>query len=446
MIGTRSDREEFGNLKSLRRWLSFLFVLLVASACTDETPIEVGDDLLPSGDVRTFEVILDLAEFATYDTTFSGYALPQNAAFTVLANKFEGVLDANTLLRFQQPPPFINVRNPAGSIVVDSAPRYFAGRLVLRVDTLSSESGPPLLVRGFRTAEAWHTSATWDLRIDTGVVKLPWATRGGTRGAQFDTATWAAGDSIVLDVDSQTVAQWIDTTNAARGALIVAETPNTRVRVNSAVLRLSARSVIRPDTVVNLDVSAGTSTFIFNPQPPAPTELRVGGVPTWRTIIGIRQDLADLTFPCPGVSNCQVRLDRAHINRAELLLQPVRTPAGFILEDTTFTQVRTLSPSPGVPLERSPIGVDVCNLAARCILSGRTFPQMFGNPPATAPIALDVSNYIFSLVDQSILDTNRPPFALVLLAPSEPNTFGFATFAQGPRLRLVLTAPVERAQ
>src|SRR5688500_3274664 len=103
------DREEFFNLKTLRRWLSFLFVIAVATACTDEVPTDVGDDLLPSGDVRTFEVILDAADFLTYDTTFSGYASTQNAAFSVLANKFEGVVDANVLFRFQTPPTAIAV-------------------------------------------------------------------------------------------------------------------------------------------------------------------------------------------------------------------------------------------------------------------------------------------------------------------------------------------------
>ena len=144
------DREEFFNLKTLRRWLSFLFVLSVVTACTDEVPTDVGDDLLPSGGVRTFEVILDAADFLTYDTTFSGYASTQNAAFSVLANKFEGVVDANLLFRFQTPPTAITVRNTAGTTVVDSAPRYFAGRLVLRIDTIASESGPGLKVRGFK--------------------------------------------------------------------------------------------------------------------------------------------------------------------------------------------------------------------------------------------------------------------------------------------------------
>jgi hypothetical protein len=443
----RVSDEEFINLKTLQNWLLLLVALFAVTACTDEAPTEVGDDLLPGDEVRTFEVILEPSAFSVYDTTFSGFADVRNAPFTIIANDFEGVLDVHSLIRFTQPPTIISVRNAAGNVVVDSTPSYFAGRLVLRVDTTASESTPPVLLRAFQTAEEWGSSATWTLRLDTRNVQLPWATPGGTRGAEIDTATWAVGDSIVLRVDSQTIAQWIDTTNAARGALIVTETSGARIRINSAVLRLSAHSDLDPDTVVTFDASALTSGFIFDPPPPAPgTQLRVGGVPTWRTIIGLREDLATLTFPCPEQANCEVRLESAHINRAELLLQPVTAPAGYIPEDTTLIQVRTLLVTPGVPLQRSPIGIDICGGGILCLVSGRVAPDYFGATPRAEPVALDVTNYIIALVDEDIEDVNRPPFALTLLVPAEPSTLGFAAFAPGVRLRLVLTAPVERTQ
>ena len=428
------------------RWLPVWFGLVVLSACTDEAPTEVGDDLLPSGEVRTFEVILDAAAFLSYDTTFTGYTATRNAAFTIVANKFEGVLDAHSLFRFGQPPGVINVRNSAGAATVDSTPSYFAGRLVLRFDTLRSDANPPVRFRAFQTAETWNQSATWTLRVDTGNVELPWATPGGTRGASIDTVTWVAGDSAVLRVDSVTLAQWMDTANAGRGALITAETPGARVRLNGAVLRVSARSDIQRDTVFNFDVAPIITNFVFNPQPPPATQLRVGGVPSWRTMLGIRPELLNLTFPCPGVSNCQIRLTDAHVNRAELLLQPVPAPLGFLPEDTIFVQARTLLVSPGVPLERSPVGVDVCAQVAACLRKGMTAPSFFRQPPVPEPVALDVTNYMVALLDENVAAINRPPFALTLLIPNEPTTFGFTTFAQGPRLRLVLTAPVERAQ
>ena len=59
-------------LNKLYSWLPVLFGLLLVTACTDEAPTEVGDDLLPSGEVRTFEVILQPGEYLAYDTTFTG--------------------------------------------------------------------------------------------------------------------------------------------------------------------------------------------------------------------------------------------------------------------------------------------------------------------------------------------------------------------------------------
>ncbi len=433
------------NLTKPYRWLPVVLGLFAATACTDETPTDVGDDLLPSGEVRTFEVILDPADYLTFDTTFTGYTTTKDASWVTVAHQFGGVVDANGLFRFANPPRIVTVRGASGA-VVDSSPRYFEGRLVLRLDTLKSGE-PPVRLRAFHTAEEWDRSATWSLRIDTGSVELPWATPGGTRGASIDTATWAASDSVVLRIDSASLAQWIDTTNTARGALIVSETPDSRLRITGAVLRVSAHSALQADTVLNFEVTPTANTFIYNPPPPAAgSQLRVGGVPSWRTMIGIRPDLANLTFPCPGVAGCQVRLSDAHIALAELLLQPVAAPAGFIPEDTTFLAVRTLLVTPGIPLERSPIGGDVCGGAPLCLFSGQAPPEWFAQPPATEPLAYNVTNYVIAMVDPDVSGENRPPFGLTVLIPNEPVTLGFATFAPGPRLRLVLTAHVERPQ
>src|SRR5690606_29180397 len=94
-------------LRMLQRWLPVLCALFVVSSCTEETPTDVGDGLLPSGSVRTFEVVLDADEFLTFDTTFSGFTSPRGAPFYVLANQFQDALDANALFRFASPPAFI---------------------------------------------------------------------------------------------------------------------------------------------------------------------------------------------------------------------------------------------------------------------------------------------------------------------------------------------------
>lgn len=427
------------NLKKLHRWLPIIAGLFAFTACTEETPVEVGGGLLQGDNIRTFEIILESSSFLAYDSSFSGYTTPQDAPFAIVANKFGGVLDANALFRLAIPPAVINVRNTAGTVVSDSAPRYFSGRLVVRLDTLRSDANPPVQFVAHRIAEEWDRSATWTLRVDSGGVRRPWATPGGTRGAQIDTTTWTGSDTLVFRVDSQTIAQFRDTTNAARGVIVSTLTNGARVRVLSAILHLSARPSIRPDTIVTVDVVPAVNAFVFNPQPPARDELRVGGVPSWRTLIGLAPDLATRVIPCPGIANCQVQLSAASINRAELLLQPVTAPAGFIPEDTTFIQASGLLVSPGVPLQRSPIGTALA-------LSDRIAPQLFAQPAATAPVAINVTNYLVALVNPALTATTRPPSALTLLAFSEPATFGFTTFARGPRLRLVVTAPVERTQ
>lgn len=432
------------NLRVLRGGLLLLLAVFTA-ACTDESPTDVGDNLLPSGDVRTFEVILDAEDFIAYDTTFTGYTSAHDATFGLVANKFGGVVDSNLLIRMAQPLSVINVRNSAGTVVPDSSPRYFAGRLVIRVDTLRTDSDPPVLLRAFRIAEEWDFSTTWTLRVDTGALQLPWATPGGTRGAQVDTATWAAGDSIVFDLDSATIAEWRDTANDARGALVVSETNNSRMRIASAAFRLQARPSIRPDTIIDFDVAASLTIFIHNPEPPPPGgQLRVGGVTSWRSIIGIKPELRNMTFPCPGVTNCQVRLDQAHINLAELWLQPAAAPPGFIPEDTTQLQMRTLLVDDDVPLQRSPIGL--CSPQRESCLSRALGLNLFSNPPSPDHVALIITDYIVPLVSEDVEDEDRPSSTVSLLSAAEPITFGFNAFASGPRLRLVLTAAVERPQ
>src|SRR5688572_30200235 len=168
------------NLKTLSRGL-LLITCIVIAACTEEEPTDVGDNLIPSGDVRTFEVILNPADFIEYDTTFAGYSSAQDAVFGIVANKFEGVVDANLLIRMAEPLRVISVRNSAGTVVPDSNPQYFAGRMVIKIDTLRTDSDVPVSFAAYKTAEEWQFSATWTLRIDTGSVELPWTTPGGTR-------------------------------------------------------------------------------------------------------------------------------------------------------------------------------------------------------------------------------------------------------------------------
>jgi hypothetical protein len=282
-------------------------------------------------------------------------------------------------------------------------------------------------------------SATWTNRIDTTGVTLPWTMPGGTRGAAIDTATWTAGDSISFAVDSATLALWNDSTDRSRGAILVAETEGARSRLLSATVRVGARSSIRADTVVNVDLVPAVRTFVANPTlAPSSGAVRVGGIPTWRTFLRFRDDLRTLRFPCNnGQPNCTVSLDSAHVNRAQLLLKPALTPSGFLPEDSVFIEARMIAVAPQVPIERSPLTGDVP--IARSLLMG---PEVFRNPASAEPIRLDVTGFIAHLLDERILPVNRRAPWLVLMQIPEAATAGFATFDDAAVLRLVITSTI----
>jgi hypothetical protein len=276
--------------------------------------------------------------------------------------------------------------------------------------------------------------------VDSGTVDLPWSTPGGTRGAQIDTVTWTAGDSVVFAVDSATLAFWNDSTNQARGAILVSDTDGSRVRVTGTAVQVSAQSSIRADTVVDISLVPSIRTFVYNPVLPTPfSGVRVGGVYAWRSMLRLRSDLRSIVLPCTGgPAGCTVSLDSVHINTAELLLPPASTPAGFLPEDSLFVEARTVSVAEQLPLERSAIG-------ERLARSELLAPSLFASPPPADPVRLNITQFIIHLLDESVAAPLRLPPLLSLLQLPEGGTFGFASFGE-PMLRLVLTTSLERNQ
>lgn len=422
---------------------ALLWVVAAAAGCTEENPTEIGGPLVPSNSLQTFEIFLDPTQYLAFDTAFAGYADAFDANIMVVARRFEGVTDANTLVRFGLRPTSIQVRDSAGTVRTDTLPRFTSGQLILVVDTAASRGTGTISVH--RSAEFWDASANWTVRRDSSGTRFNWRTPGGTRAALVGSAAYSGTrDSVFIALDSTMLSNLTTAADSSRGVIVsidqTAGTAGARLRINSANIRINAGSSIRRDTTVVLNIGATLSTFVFTPDPlPVSSTPRVSGVPAWRTVLAFRDDFRELSVPCPG-SNCQVKLKDVHLNRAELLLVPTSSPPGFSPEDSVNIEARALVEGVNVPISRAPIA-EVLGATERGMAPG----LFTAANTQTAPVSVStLVNALMTDTTTVATNTNRAPRRLALLAAPEAATFGFASFRAGPRLRLVLTSTVTR--
>ena len=204
----------------MKRFCTMFAAAALLAGCGRELPTEVGGGLFPTDVIRSFEVVLPASQFLVSDTSFGFYSEAQDEDFGILANRWDGALDSRVLVRYNLPTT-ISVLDSNGVIRTDSLPSFFSADIVVVIDSLRS-SPRPMRLGAYRSTEFWHASATWTARVDTPGVQLPWATAGGSPGQQISTNTWnTATDTILLPVDSATLASWRDTANVGRGAVLV---------------------------------------------------------------------------------------------------------------------------------------------------------------------------------------------------------------------------------
>jgi hypothetical protein len=428
-----------------RIWTAPLVAALLAAGCGVEDPTSVGGGLLPAEVITTFEVVLEPARYLVSDTAFGLYSAPADADFLIVANQYRSALDSRILARFTLP---TTVTLPVGGVTrTDSMPTFFAGEVVLAIDTTGASTPPPVRLALFRNTEDYDDgSATWTLRVDTPGARLPWTQPGGSPGVLVDTASFTAtSDSVRLDVDSATLAIWRNTTDPQRGAVIVVQTLEARLRTSIPLLHLSGRASIRPDTVVTATVQASERTFIFQPeQPDSAAAPHVGGTPAWRTFVRLRDRLDTLTVACPGDPNCRVRLSAAQINRAALQLQPLPSPAGFDPEHDVPLTAHFALPAPTVPLHRLPLtdALSLCRTAAGQLEPCDTIPRSSFISAGAPVVELPVTDLILTVVRAPTDTAAFRPTHFALL-PAGIRTFGFGTFAELPSLRLVISIAKE---
>lgn len=405
---------------------------LSGTACDQELPTAVGGRLLPANAIRTYEVFLEPERYLAFDTAFGLYSLPSDADYVIVANSYGGSLNSRALLRYELPRTII-VIDAQGILRTDSMPHFIGGDVRLIVDTAASTRTDAAL-QLFRTTESWdRSSATWSLRVDTSGVRVPWTVRGGSPGALVSTTAYEAGrDTVLLPVDSATVVEWADTSQRATGVIVASSTADTRFRSALPVLLVRARSSIRPDTVVEMLVAPGR-TFIFEPEPPdSAAAPRVGGTPAWRTIMRLRERLDTVTVACPGSASCRIRISAASITYAALQLQPVPAPAGFEPELPLELVANAVLPQTSVPLQRSPITEAVGGILSPVPVSS----FRLAGAPVVELIMTELMRAAFA---SPIASEPIRPSHFALLQTGASRTFGFGTFAERPRLRLILS-------
>jgi len=423
----------------MRRVLALCAALSLAGtmACGTESPVEVGEDLLPGESVTSFEVVLQPGQFLVLDSAFALYSRNYQAGTLFVADAFEGVLDARSLVRSSPLPGSISVVDSATNVLtLDTVPTWEGGRLVVLVDTLrSSHADAQFAV--YRVAEEWDPiSVTWEMRIDTTGVQEAWTQPGGTLGARVGEAVWtrADGDTLNIELSAADIAALRDSANARLGFVLVTETSGARMRINSIGFQADARSSLA-DTVVTITGAGTGQTFIYTPTlTPRSDDPRVGGIPAWRTLMRLSPDLRDIEVPCPDQPGCTIRLGDSEITLATLEYRLATPPPGFVPEDSVRLAAVPLLETPGVPFARSLLGS-----AATAVPSDRWIRVgEFDDVASAAPVRLAVTGAI-----RSLMPDDAENVGIALVPAVALGTLGFVPLEPNPVLRLVLTVSEE---
>lgn len=422
-------------------------VAVFGAGCEEQTPVSLDDQALPGSPI-TITVEIPWSEFASNLEVFGGYGSAEEIGQGVLAEDFAGTLDARTLMRIGSYPRVATVQDTTGASRPDSTLTFLGGRFVAFFDTIeSTNTAPVTLALGAMTEEWDQTTASWDFAVDTINDQRPWTEVGGGPVTAIAQAIWdpAAGDTAVFVLDSAQVAAWADTTDLSVGARIEILDAGERLTLTRGVVRLDARPSSNPDTIIELSAVARGSTFIYSPFPqPPPDGVRIGGAPSWRTILDL--DVPAIIDGIPefcAVVACPHTLTPGEISYAALVLTSRTTEAAFQPTDSIRLDVRPVLNRSAMP--KSPLGASlIASLFGRSVA-----PEAFGSAPGLE-IEIPFTGFARDRLRGTDAAGNPTPETLALLSVIEPFSITFASFegpqsAAEPYLRLVLTIgpPVE---
>ncbi len=417
-------------------------LILGTMSCTEKVPTSVDGALLPDKPV-TIEIRLPWTDFGSDFAVHGGYGYAFQLQKGLLAHTYGGTLEARTLATFGTYNVEPLVRDSSGTLRTDTAPTIIGGRVVAHFDTLSSTVSGVVTVQVSAIQQEWDPkTASWDMAVDTTNNRTAWTQPGGGDLVPLTTADWSPpdGDSVVIEIDSATVASLGDTLSLTHGLAVSVLTGGVRLNLTSLDLSLVGTTKINPDTTLYMSSTLKHLTFIYSPPPGPPNgTIRVGGVPAWRSsfTVTLPKQLNGPSALCEAVG-CPMTLRPDQVNYAAIILRTAQGDAAFRPVDSLGIDVReVLSPS---ELPKSPLsGSLIANP------DGLRIPAFKFNQPQGEEIEIPVTGFVQDLVRGTTTSGRAVSNTLSLLAPSEPSSISFGTFdgptqTWAPMLRLIVTA------
>lgn len=419
--------------------------------CEDDLPTASSPDLIP-GSPESVEVLFDFDDVTEDLRVFDGFASVASLQRDVLAREYvpggtgaPDTLNARILARFSQFPTAIQAQDAEGTTRTDSLFTVIGGRVSLRLDTATILVDSLTMVASALTAPWDPGSATWELASDTVGGPVPWPEEGAGPVTVLDTAVWRdvqGVDSVFFDVDSATVAGWMDEENDARGVRIELADSGRRVEATLASLQVLVRPSFEGSDSLFAGVGSRVATFVYDPAPAVPADgFRFGGAPSWRSTFRLElpETLTGPTELCQ-IADCPVELEADQVTYAGLQLTTRAVSPIYQADDSLAVELRSVLRPDLLP--RSPLGGSSLGVI------GGLPPEIFGSD-AGEIVEVPITAYVRSLLDGAASDGTAPSNTLAILSPSEPLSFNFGEFhgpaggVLAPRFRLILTLAEE---
>ena len=439
----------------MKRYLVTYGALLAAVlvGCSEKNPTASLEDFVENLNPRTVEVLLPFEEFSDGVQVIGGYGTPASMGRGILARDFQG-LNSRVLIRFGLYPDSVQLFDAAtGVATYDKEFSLIGGRLVLFFDTVQGVALGPADLSASALQQRWDVrTVNWEVAIDTVTERTEWLQPGGgftvpigsgTFDRQLDRAegdTIPFNDSVSIAVDSAQIAAWADPSDSSRGVLIALEDPGRRIVLEAARLRLIVQPSTPTDSLVEETAVGGESSFIYDPLPGPPIEgLRVGGAPSWRSVISLDVPrVLDGPAEVCAIVACPFDLNEAdaQVNLAELVLTTREINPAYQLFDSLDVDLRPVVNPELLP--KSPLGGQLSGAFGKEVQ-----PDLFTHL-ANTQIAFPVTGLITDLMLGDSATLANTPTTVVFLSVIEPPSIGFASFhgpgsPGAPVLRLLLT-------